>query len=271
MAKRRHKHPSQQHWLNRDYGGMPGWGIVLSGLFIVGVAGLGAWKYSQPEPVPSWTPAARESTTPEPSASEAPERLRVSFVGDSYTWGGTEGWPSLLGAALDFEVEKSTFGLFAAQGGTGYVTVGTADGAERFGGRVDEIVAAAPNFIIVAGGINDGRQDTADVASAADDFYGRLRAGLPEARIVVVGPFSPIGEDAKKVADRDAIFTAAEAHGVTDFIDPLPWFGDGGVEISDDGVHPTVAGHAQIADHMIDAVGPIVDDWRSTHLVPSAT
>lgn len=80
----------------------------------------------------------------------------------------------------------------SAQGGTGYITDGKANIASNsvFGSaeRVGRIVQAAPDGVAVVGGLNDEGKDLGQFAAAVKKILADLRAGLPDAPIVVVGP-----------------------------------------------------------------------------------
>ena len=115
----------------------------------------------------------------------------VGFIGDSYS-GGSADVPA---ASTIDRVASRRLGVrsvSSAQGGTGYVVDGKANIASNsvFGSaeRVGRIVEAAPDAVAVVGGLNDEGSDLAQVAGAVKKCLADLRAGLPDAPIVVVGP-----------------------------------------------------------------------------------
>lgn len=115
----------------------------------------------------------------------------VGFIGDSYS-GGSADVPA---ASTIDRVASRRLGVrsvSSAQGGTGYVVDGKANTASNsvFGSaeRVGRIVEAAPDAVAVVGGLNDEGSDLAQVAAAVKKCLADLRAGLPDAPIVVVGP-----------------------------------------------------------------------------------
>ena len=115
----------------------------------------------------------------------------VGFIGDSYS-GGSADVPA---ASTIDRVAARRLGVrsvSSAQGGTGYITDGKANIASNsvFGSaeRVGAIVRAAPDAVAVVGGLNDEGKDLGQVAAAVKKILADLRAGLPDAPIVVVGP-----------------------------------------------------------------------------------
>lgn len=228
---------------------------VLVAIVCVAAVAVALLALRQPAP-------PKESGAPqEPSASTAAAKpLRFTVFGDSYTggsaMGGIEdaGWPRIVAKDLGLEPPA-----YSAEGGTGYVNPGPAGGAGDFEGRVDDVIATSPDFLVVAGGLNDADFDLKKVTAAARKVFTELQAGLPDATIVVVGPFSPkVPAPADITAIRDALQQIATELDIA-FVDPLPWFkGGDAVEIGSDGVHPTDAGHAQIAARMDAALKPLL-------------
>lgn len=115
----------------------------------------------------------------------------IGFIGDSYS-GGSADVPA---ASTIDRVASRRLGVrsvSSAQGGTGYITDGKANIASNsvFGSaeRVGRIVQAAPDAVAVVGGLNDEGKDLGQFGSAVKKILADLRAGLPDAPIVVVGP-----------------------------------------------------------------------------------
>lgn len=245
MAHKR-KHSQERHWLNREYGGMPGWGFVVAGLVFIGVGGLWAVKSGEPAPGSTWTPPVKveASASPEPTHSATPPS--VAFLGDSYTVGaGTSDdahagrWTAVV--AEDLGWRASTY----ARGGTGYVNDGGEDAA--YATRVDAIIDAEPDIVVVSGGRNDSYFAPVDVEAAALDVFRTLRLGLPDAQVVVLGSWWDDDEPTSEyTAVREAIASAAEAAGVAYVDAGEPLVGHPEL-ISDDGVHPNDAGYVALA------------------------
>ncbi|MEU8034218.1 SGNH/GDSL hydrolase family protein [Streptomyces sp. NPDC049099] len=184
------------------------------------------------------------------SADATRSSLRLFVMGDSIAGGsdeggyGSHGWPALVAARLGLTLTLD------GEGGTGYTTAGPQPGRRAYPQRVDDAVAAAPDVVIVEGSRND--LDPTRSKAAAVDTLRRLRAGLPHARILVIGP---IYSDPQPVASRpvdDAVAAVADEV-------PLPyvsavrraWFtGSAHQFIGSDGVHPTDAGHVYLADQI---------------------
>lgn len=121
-------------------------------------------------------------------AAEVPT---VGFIGDSYS-GGSADVPA---ASTIDRVASRRLGVrsvSSAQGGTGYITDGKANIASNsvFGSaeRVGRIVQAAPDGVAIVGGLNDEGKDLGQFGAAVKKILADLRAGLPDAPIVVVGP-----------------------------------------------------------------------------------
>lgn len=259
--KRKRRRSSQSGWVRTNWKAL----VVLATATVT--AFLVALALTNP-------PTAEASRAPRPLGTygtQAPDPVTVAFVGDSYTGGsdmggiGATGWPALLGASLGFHVDPDGAN-FSAQGGTGYLRKGAS--SKTFGERIDAVIGQYPDVIVVAGGANDAEQFTpAEVEAAASAFFARIASEAPSSRVVVVGPIYPRGNVIpQSAAARDAIFRAAAANGITDLVDPLPWFDNGAVEIGADRTHPTDAGHAEIARQMLAVLTPIIEAERAEQL-----
>jgi lysophospholipase L1-like esterase len=180
-------------------------------------------------------------------ANAATRRLSLFVLGDSIAGGssqggnGPNGWPSLVAKELGLTLRLD------AKGGTGYTTGGSQKGGRPYTRRVNDAIAAKPDLVVVEGSRNDAGPTKTQAAAA--DTLRRLRAGLPHARILVVGPIysypQPIGshpiDEAVAAAARKLSmpYLSAVRRG---------WFtGSAHRFIGSDGVHPTNAGHAYLA------------------------
>jgi lysophospholipase L1-like esterase len=196
--------------------------------------------------------------------------VRVALVSDSYV----DGTGATFADQAVGDVACALLGFrdiwhFSA-GGTGYLTTGSYN---TFRDRAAEIIAAAPDIIINAGGTNDtaGASLTAEVLL----FHQTLRAGLAKTPIVTLGPWP-------KATGPSAAITSIEANvlsAVTSFADPICAFvpvaadatgswtfgtgkigttnssGNSDVYISSDGVHPGDVGHEYLGRRMAVGVG----------------
>src|SRR5262249_36638011 len=111
-------------------------------------------------------------------------------------------------------------------GSTGYISSGTT-GRTNFQGRVmADVVANRPDYVLVAGGIDDTANSSNCVYVAATKLYFTIKTNLPATKIFVVGPWWPRSPvDANGLRTMYAISNACVRAGVTQFIDNLsdPW------------------------------------------------
>jgi lysophospholipase L1-like esterase len=230
------------------------------------------------QPAPSRRPGA--GVLPAPVAAEHPHGYAV-VLGDSYSSGwngvgeGASSWPAIMGRAQDWRVTN------LAGPGTGYVNPGWTSQPMRT--QVAAAVRLHPGIVIVASGHNDEKFAASTVNKAADVALGRLRAGLPQAMIVVVGPIWPDSDpDPTIIALRDHLRgTAASIEAL--FIDPIGsgWFtGSNHKYIGSDGTHPTSAGYRRVAtlllasfraDPRLAATPPPVIETQPPTPAPTAT
>ncbi|MEV4232012.1 SGNH/GDSL hydrolase family protein [Streptomyces bobili] len=183
-------------------------------------------------------------------ANAAAPRLSLFVLGDSIAGGsaqggkGPHGWPSLVARQLGMTLRLD------ARGGTGYTTGGPQKGGRPYAQRVKQAIAAKPDVVVVEGSRNDA--GPTKTRAAAVDSLRRLRAGLPRARILVIGPIyshprpigsHPIDEAVSAAAKKLSMpYLSAVRRG---------WFtGSAHQFIGSDGVHPTNAGHAYLAQRI---------------------
>lgn len=145
-------------------------------------------------------------------------------------------------------------------GGTGYVADGPRQSlVDRY---VNDVITLGGDIVILAFGINDATawsSSPASVLTAATTVYDAIAAGLPNAELIVVGPWSPKGAgyaQAEHVAMDLALQPLVEARGLR-YISPIQegWItgngrvgattgnGNSDIYIASDGSHPTDAGH----------------------------
>lgn len=175
-------------------------------------------------------------------------------VGDSFTGGSSmnEGptWPNLVAAEEGWTVGTD------GRSGSGYVAPGARDWP--FTTRINNrLVESGADAVILAGGlndaarINDGETTVAEVAAAATDTIEQLKVAMPSTRIVMLSPFASGAATSTVLELRDAFADVAANEGVayidvTDYLTPDL--------IGSDGVHPTDAGHAAIAEQITPAL-----------------
>lgn len=190
---------------------------------------------------------------PAPSAARGPVAV---FIGDSYTYGAgrsseAASFPAQLGELRGWQVVN------VARGGTGYATSAGQDGCgfaycETYAEVIPEVVAAAPDVVVVSGGRND--LGTADLEVGVGAFFEALRAALPEARVYVTSPLwgatdPPV--ELRRLARW--VEREAEAHDAT-YLELGDLFLGQPELIQDDGVHPNDAGLALMARAIDDAL-----------------
>jgi lysophospholipase L1-like esterase len=220
-----------------------------------GTPGGAAAPTTQPGPgEPAVTPPAAAPPAPagqEPAVSG--DTPSIAFLGGSLTVG--IGAPPERGYAWQ-TAERLGWPIALVEGvsGSGFLAPG---GGDPMPDRVPAIVAARPDVVVVAGGTNDvfWGYPPRDVERAAADLLADLRAGLPDAEVVVLGPL-PTSFDAVDDPNptREAVRAAAEAAGVT-YLDAGAVVGAAVTDeaewdryISDDGLHPNERGYAALAD-----------------------
>jgi lysophospholipase L1-like esterase len=250
--KRRH---ADGNWWTRSTGGMVHWlavAVVVAGVVSISIAYVNSPRNTAP--AEATTPAPVE-VLPSPTASMEPKV--AAFLGDSYS-------PAMGQAIADYNfaaIMSKRLGWEAipfGQGGTGYTNPGQAEeGDSVFADRVDAVIAAAPDVVIVQGSTNDRDYDA--TLKAAGGLLASLRAGLPDATIIAVGPLlTPTLGAAAVEPTRDAVRDAATAAGIP-FVDPLQeeWLsGDDSLFVAD-GIHPSGTGQAEIAKRLTAAVQAI--------------
>lgn len=206
-------------------------------------------------------PAPPGFTAPASAYDTEPPQTRVLVIGDSYTGGSdmdtgeAARWPALLNERV-----PNTIVTTASAGGAGYVAASPITGQ-----TLPQVEGANPavnyDVVIVFGSRNDSRAAAERVGVAATDLYQRIGGESPEASLIVVGP-PWVDADVPSALERnrDAIRRAAEAAGAV-WVDPLAdgWFFDRPELIGSDGVHPTDAGHAYMADRIAPVVQQVID------------
>ena len=214
---------------------------------------------SQASPSSSADPSASGSASAStltsgasPSAGLGSAIKTVVFVGDSFTAGigattPDKRWSTLVAIGHGW-TEKN---LGHPQ--SGYASYGTqgvcaaADSCPNYLAVVPQVVAAAPELVIVSGGGNDAFLDQTAVKTNVDQTIAGIRAGLPNAKIVVVNPWwdmRPVPDTLATVAE--SIKTAAAAQGATWADTGQPIVGKVDL-VTSDGLQANDAGHAAMA------------------------
>lgn len=177
----------------------------------------------------------------------------IAVIGDSYTTGGdlgglgSNGWTTRAWQWLTEQGVHISADV-AAEGGAGYGTRGNR------GSVFEDLTADAvkPDDVLVVffGSRNDEGVDPTQLSILAWGTYQLARRTAPKAQFLVIGPPWPTADPPEAVLRiRDALKYQAGVAGAT-FIDPIAagWFVGRPELIGKDGVHPTDAGHAYMAD-----------------------
>lgn len=192
------------------------------------------------------------------SPSSCTQKSTVTYLGDSYTngtdmdTGPTKRFPYLVSKALNVQYKVLGYN------GAGYAVAGP----KPFNTTFPEAATKVPvnsSVVVVFGSRND-RMPYAVVYKAALSTYQKLRATVPNAAIIVIGPpWINNKPNDQILSDRNAVRAAAKEAGLQ-FVDPLAlgWFANPS-EISDgknfrigaDHIHPTDAGHAYLASKIL--------------------
>jgi lysophospholipase L1-like esterase len=185
---------------------------------------------------------------------------RIAVVGDSYTTGGelgglgSKGWTTRAWQLLAREGIPVAPDV-AAEGGAGYGTRG------NHGSVFEDLTADAVKpddaLVVYFGSRNDQSVDPTQLSVLAYGTFQLARRTAPSAKFLVIGPPWPTADPPDPVLKiRDALKYQAGVAGAT-FIDPISqgWFVGRPDLIGKDGVHPTDAGHAYMAEKIAPLIG----------------
>ncbi len=196
-----------------------------------------------------------------------PQINHIAVIGDSYTTGmlaeggmGPRNWAPLAwqklaqrGVQVDADV--------VAEGGAGYEARG------NHGSIFTDLTARAVQpddaLIVFFGSRNDKDADLGVVTRLSHDALTLARRAAPTARILVIGPpWVNADVPPNLLGIRDILRDQARQVGAT-FVDPIAdrWFFDDPQLIGADGIHPTDAGHAYMADKIAPLIGKELPRW----------
>lgn len=177
------------------------------------------------------------------SSSGAHQRATVAFLGDDWTAGDGASQPSRRFTSLisrDLHLTERNFGV----AGTGYAK--SSEHGGRYASRLDAVVAAHPDVVIVSGGRNDMTNFPATTADAAKALFRQLHAKLPHATLIAIAPMWGDSDLPPELADLgDAVRAAVSSVGghYLDIADPI----HGHPSYMSDDADPDDAGYAAIA------------------------
>lgn len=214
----------------------------LLGIFVAAVFTLGLAACT-PGPAPAPQPSLGATT--------------VAFYGDSYTRGTGASAPDKRWSTI-ISAERGWTEINRSENGLGFVNRRASMGA----GLDDipaQIIEDRPDIVFVTMGLNDNfSYDRAadEIRAAIDSDLDRLRAGLPDARIIVVEPFWYTDERPESV---DVIIgwvrDAADRIGADHIAGASRWLDGHYADSPDswmaaDGLHPDDTGYAHLAERM---------------------
>jgi lysophospholipase L1-like esterase len=185
---------------------------------------------------------------------------RIAVVGDSYTNGtaiggqGVHAWPTLAWKSLARRGLPVAADV-AAEGRAGYGVRG--DQGNLFGDLTPRAVKPDDALVVFYGSRNDQGVDPNVLSGQVFNAFAQARGIAPNARLLVIGPPWPTADVPPAVLQiRDILAFQAMLAGAT-FIDPIAagWFVDRPDLIGRDGVHPTDAGHAYMAEKIAPLIG----------------
>jgi hypothetical protein len=207
---------------------------------------------------PAVSPAA---SSPLPTLSATEIRPTAIFLGDASVAGAGAStpearWSAVVSSAIGWQEVNQ------ARPGTAYgFTVGPdgCDGADEcrsYSEAIPQAVSNAPGVVVVGGGVGDPDSDPLEVTATVKSVYEAVRIGLPDARVIAVGPWS--GEratsDATLALDA-AVRSAADSVGATYVSLITPPVLDTATMVTRDGTQLNDAGHAAIAARVLAALG----------------
>jgi lysophospholipase L1-like esterase len=208
-------------------------------------------------------------------APDESDVIRVAFTGDSYSdrlgyTGSTvlpdAMWCHVVGNLLGWRDVRQV-----AVGGTGYLNNGGVRSTIQ--NQIPRWIGIKPDVVVFAAGYNDSIASPSALTSAALLALQTVRASLPDAAIIVVGPWPGAGGQSAAVLSKEAAILSA----VQQFSDPLtmfvpqenvdtPWIsgtgyvgatngsGNSDLYISSDTIHPSEAGHIHLGRRAASAI-----------------
>lgn len=194
---------------------------------------------------------------PIPAATPSPGATTVAFYGDSYTRGTGASAPEKRWSTI-ISAERGWFEINRSENGLGFVNRRASMGA----GLDDipaQIIEDRPDIVFVTMGLNDNfsyERAADEIRAAIDSDLDRLRAGLPDARIIVVEPFWYTADRPESV---DVIIgwmrDAAARIGADHVAGASRWLDGHYADSADswmagDGLHPNDTGYARMAERM---------------------
>lgn len=136
--------------------------------------------------------------------------LRLMIVGDSYT-DGTGATEFSTGYAMQTGERLGVLDTWInGEGALGYDNAGSLSGKKALEKEAGDVIAYAPDWVVLALGINDGSKVAATINANVTTYLTDLFAALPNVGVTVIGPWrSPDSNPPDAIFD--AVRTAVEA------------------------------------------------------------
>ncbi|WP_375474662.1 SGNH/GDSL hydrolase family protein [uncultured Jatrophihabitans sp.] len=238
----------------------PLWPKILGGVVLVAVVATGAYIWLRPKAAPGagttppFSPPTSQGLTQSSSAPARP--LRVVILR-----GGTTGCQPSGGcgdnnyaAALQFKTGWSVTTL--AKGGSGYVGRSLERPPQDFGARLTDVYSAKPDVVIVEGSVSDQQYPESEIQGRAVSVFTRLKANLPKATVIAVGP-AYSGRPPAGVRTAEQAVKAAARGRIALFVDPIAgrWFDGANAKfMGADHESPNNEGHSLFAAKLLAAL-----------------
>ena len=204
------------------------------------------------------------------STRPAPTRPIVEFVGDSITTGGGQTLPGTVNYAWEsteaLGADHVQIAFSARALTTGYGCADDKAGLDtqyfqlkNFNHLSDKPqtpwdFSYAPSVIVINLGQNDqcGGEPEAVMTASYVGFVQKLRAKFPQAQIAALRPFGgPFEAAIRKAVETLTVAGDSRVH----YLDTTGWLDKGDFV---DGIHPTEAGHAKVAQRLIPLLRPLL-------------
>jgi hypothetical protein len=199
-------------------------------------------------------------TTPYDALTAGSPVTRIAVIGDSYTNGtaiggqGAKAWPTLAWMTLARRGMQVAADV-AAEGRAGYGVRG--DQGNLFGDLTPRVVKPDDALVVFYGSRNDQGIDPNVLSGQIFNALSQARGIAPNARLLVIGPPWPTPDGPPAVLQIRDVLSFQSMIAAATFVDPIAagWFMDRPDLIGPDGVHPTDAGHAYMADKIAPLIG----------------
>lgn len=234
--------------------------VVMLLLFVV-VAGCGEQTPSpEAQPYLEENSAADATTSDQAVSNEVDdEAVRILFLGDSITAGYGIDQSDAFPARVEMRLKDAGYRVNAIDAG---VSGDTSTGGLN---RLDWLLQNRVDILVLELGGNDGLRgiDLSLTRANLGAIIEETRVTWPGVQVVLVGMRVPPNLGQEYTEDFASIYPdVAEAYD-TYFV---PFLADGFEDIvhllQNDGIHPTVEGHALIADKVSSVVEPIVAEME---------